>query len=51
MYENVQQSPVVILLKKAWPFIYRVINTVFYMSVQFIRNGFREIIAQIKGTF
>lgn len=50
MEENVQQSPFIVLLKKIWPFIYRVINRVVYFIIMLIRNFFRDAIRSIKGS-
>ena len=49
MEENQQQSPFIVLLKKIWPFIYRVINAVVYFIIMIIRNFFKDAIRMIKG--
>jgi len=49
MEENKQQSPFIVLLKKIWPFIYRVINTVIFFLLSLIRGFFRMAFQMIKG--
>jgi hypothetical protein len=50
MEENLQQSPVIVFLKKIWPFVYRVINGVIYFIFSVIRSMFRMAIEMIKGS-
>jgi hypothetical protein len=50
MDENQRQpSPVMVILKKIWPFIYRVINTVLYFLLSLIRGFFKMAFQMIKG--
>lgn len=49
MQENQQQLPVIVLLKKVWPYIYRVINAIFYFIIMLIKNFVRDAIRSIKG--
>lgn len=49
MQDNLRESPFIVFMKKIWPFIYRVINAVFYFLIMLIRNFFREAIRSIKG--
>jgi hypothetical protein len=51
MYENAKESRVVKLLKMAWPFIYRLINSGFYWIMMTIKKSVAYAINQIKGTF
>jgi hypothetical protein len=50
MQENVQQSKFMIIMKKIWPYINRVLNAVVYFIIQIIRNFFKSAIEMIKGT-
>lgn len=50
MQENTQQSQFIIILKKIWPYIYRVINTVLYFIIMIIKNFFKDAIRMIKET-
>jgi hypothetical protein len=49
MQENVQQSPVLVLLKKIWPFINKILNAVFYFLISLIKSFFKNAITMIKG--
>ncbi len=49
MQENMQVSPVVALMKKAWPAISRIINATVYLIMSIIKNTFKGITDQIKG--
>lgn len=49
MQENMQVSPVMALLKKAWPAMSRVINYVVYIIMSVIKATFKGITDQIKG--
>jgi hypothetical protein len=49
MQENTKVSPIILVLKKAWPYIYRVINSSIYFIATVIRSIFKGIIEQIKG--
>ncbi len=49
MEENMKQSPIKIALKKAWPFINRVTNSVFYLIVSILKNIAQGIMEQFKG--
>lgn len=50
MQENMRQSPVMIMLKRAWPSIYRFINSATFLIITTIRNGIKSAIDQIKGS-
>lgn len=50
MQDNTQQSPVVIFLKKIWPFFHRVLNGVFYFLISLIKGFFQNAIQMIKGS-
>lgn len=49
MQENIQQSKVVIVLKKIWPAIYRVINTSVYFLLSLIKTFFKDVMRSISG--
>jgi len=49
MQDNQVESPFIVFLKKIWPFIYRVINTVVYFLIMLIKNFVRDAIQSIKG--
>ncbi len=49
MEDNMRQSPIKIALKKAWPFINRLINTIFYFTISIIKSIARGIMDQFKG--
>jgi hypothetical protein len=49
MQENQVESPFIVLLKKIWPFIYRVINGILYFLIMIIKNFVRDAIQSIKG--
>ncbi|HWY80132.1 MAG TPA: hypothetical protein VNW29_07280 [Candidatus Sulfotelmatobacter sp.] len=49
MENNLQQSPIIVFMKKVWPFIYRVINGIIYFIIMLIRNFFKDAIRMIKG--
>ena len=49
MQENTKVSPIVLALKKAWPYIYRFINTCIYFISTVIRSIVKGIVEQIKG--
>ena len=49
MEENQQQNPWIVRLKKIWPTIYRILNTVFYFILSVIKNIVNGIISQLKG--
>lgn len=52
MDENQQQpSPFILILKKVWPFINRVINTVIYFILGLIKTFFKYAVRMIKGEF
>lgn len=46
-----QPSPVIVLLKKIWPFIDRVIRVTFYYIFMLIKNFFRDVVDMIKGGY
>ncbi len=50
MQENQQQSQFMIIMKKIWPFINRVINTIVYFLLSLIRGFFKNAIRMIKGS-
>jgi len=50
MQDNQQQSPFIVFMKKIWPFVYRVINAIFYFLIMLIRNFVRDAIQSIKGS-
>ena len=50
MYENMRQSPILNMIKSAWPSIYRVINSITYLIITTIRNGIKSAVDQIKGS-
>lgn len=49
MEENLQQPQWKIILKKVWPTIYRVINSVFYFLINVIKNFFKVAMDEFKG--
>ncbi len=49
MDENMKQSPIKVALKKAWPFIHRVVNATVYLMFVVVRNIFQGILEQFKG--
>lgn len=49
MQDNIQQSKFMIILKKIWPVINRVLNGVFYFIVTIIKNFFKDAFRMIKG--
>ena len=49
MQDNVQQSKPMIILKKMWPYINRVINSVVYFIIMLIKNFFKSAIQMIQG--
>lgn len=49
MQENMQQSRVMIFLKKIWPFINRVINGIVYFIISLIKGFFKTAMQMIKG--
>jgi len=49
MQDNLQQSKFVIIMKKIWPVIYRVINMVVYFLINLIKGFFKDAIRSIKG--
>ena len=49
MQDNLQGNPVINFLKKIWPYIYRIINGIFYFIFSIIKNGVKSGIDQIKG--
>lgn len=49
MQENIQQSRVVIILKKIWPAIYRVINSTLYFIMSLIKTFFKDTMRMIQG--
>jgi hypothetical protein len=51
MENNTQQSKFILILKQVWPYIYRVINSVFYFVVNIIRYFFKNAIKMIKGEY
>lgn len=44
-----RQSPIMVALKKAWPFINRVINSIFYLIITIIKNIAQGVMEQFKG--
>ena len=51
MYENAKESRIAKLLKMAWPFVYRLINSAFYWVIMLIKKSVSYAINQIKGSF
>lgn len=51
MQQNLNQSRIIILLKKIWPTIYRLINSSFYFVIHIIKSTIKSAIDQIKGSF
>ncbi|HVA96682.1 MAG TPA: hypothetical protein VND99_03425 [Candidatus Acidoferrales bacterium] len=50
MEDNQQSpSPVIVFLKKIWPFVYRVINGILYFLLSLIRGFFKMAFQMIKG--
>lgn len=51
MEENVQQpSPIIVMLKQAWPIIYRITNNGFFIVIKTVKNGVITAMQQIlKG--
>ena len=49
MQENVQQSPVMRAIKKAWPVINRFVNGVLYFIMGVIKNIIKGAMDQFKG--
>ncbi|MBA3723517.1 MAG: hypothetical protein H0W89_01325 [Candidatus Levybacteria bacterium] len=49
MQENVQQHPIILFLRKIWPYVSRVINTVLYFIISLIKNFFKIAMQMIKG--
>lgn len=49
MEENRRESPVITILKKAWPTIYRLINGAVYFIIMIIKSVVKGIISQLKG--
>ena len=48
-YANIQPNPFVSFMKKIWPVVYRIINSVFYFILSVIKSIFRGIMEQMKG--
>jgi hypothetical protein len=46
-----QDSQFMVILKKIWPTIYRLINVTLYFLLTFLRNSVRYGWEQIKGAF
>lgn len=44
-------NPIVVILKKIWPTIYRIVNGFFYFILNFIKTVVRLAIEQVKGGF
>jgi hypothetical protein len=49
MQENTQQSRVMIILKKIWPFLSKVINAIVYFLAQLIKGFFKTALQMVKG--
>jgi hypothetical protein len=46
-----QDSQIMALLKKVWPFINRALNVSFYFVLSIVKNSIKGAIDQIKGSF
>ena len=44
-----QQSRIKVFLKQIWPYVYRILNSIFYFILGIIRYFFRNAIKMIKG--
>jgi hypothetical protein len=49
MQDNLRRSPFIVLLKKAWPTIYRIINSTIYFIITTLKNVVKGIMDQLKG--
>lgn len=49
MEENLQQSRILILLKRIQPVFVRIFNSIFYFIISVIKSIFKGIIDQFKG--
>lgn len=46
-----QPSPVILFLKKIWPFLNRAIRVTFYYIFMLIKNFFSDVVEMIKGGY
>ncbi len=44
-----QPNPVIVVLQKIWPTIYKIVNSTIYFVLNFIKNFVKMAIEQIKG--
>lgn len=51
MQENLRQSQIINFLKQIWPYIYRLLNAVFYYIMGIIKYFFKNAIKMIKGDY
>jgi hypothetical protein len=51
MNENTQKSKYIVFLEKIWPYIYRVLNTVFYFILNLIKYFFKSAMKMVKGEY
>ena len=49
MEENLHQSKIIIFMKRILPSIIRIINTIFYTVLNFIKNSIKYALDQIKN--
>jgi len=51
MNENQQQSRLIVILKQIWPYVYRIINAIFYFIMNLIKTFFKYGVRMIKGEY
>jgi isochorismate hydrolase len=49
MYQNLQQSRIIILLKRIQPYFVRIFNSIVYFIISVIKSIFRGAMDQFKG--
>ena len=51
MNENLRQSRFILLMRQVWPYINRILNSIFYFIVGIIRTFFKYAVQMIKGKY